>query len=92
MIKLSKLSDKSKNSEVNAVTGRISADYHQSLEGDPSLGPVMAEIDPKNLELTTAVKRMKAESDLEEKDALRDTAHHALYFFVSGMTYSAKSD
>ncbi|MFV0378823.1 MAG: DUF6261 family protein [Mangrovibacterium sp.] len=87
-MKLRNLSANSKNSEVNAVTGRISDNYHQTLAGEAILSPVIAEIDTKNSELTIAVKRMKAESDLEEKDEIRDTAHHALYHFVYGLSFS----
>jgi len=88
-MKIPKLLTTSRNSEVNAVAGRISSAYHtSSLEGDAILNPIFAEIDPLNQELTAAVKRMKAESELEAKDELRDQAHHALYHFVFGSTFS----
>ena len=88
-MKVLKLLSKSRNSEVNAATGRICDAYHgSSVEGDATLAPIFDEIDPKNLELTEAVKRMKAESDLEAKDEVRDNNHHAFYFFVYGATFS----
>lgn len=89
-MKLLKLIAKSRNTEVNAVAGRISSAFHESsLEGDAILTPILVEIDAKNQELTIAVNRMKAESDLEAKDEVRDNSHHALYHFVFGSTFSA---
>lgn len=87
-MELQNLLSRSKNTEVNAVTERISTNFHQNLGNDPNLSPLFAAIDAKNLTLTLSVKRMKTESDLEEKDNLRDAAHHALYYFISGLTFS----
>lgn len=88
-MKIEKLLYKCRNSEVNATTGRLSDAYHQgSLAGNTALDAIFGEIDPKNQELTTAIKRQKAESDLEVKDEKRDTDHHALYQLVNGATYN----
>ncbi|WP_163712100.1 DUF6261 family protein [Mangrovibacterium lignilyticum] len=88
-MRIPKLVINSRNTEVNAVTGRISDEYHQKLEGDLTLGPLFVEIDSGNQKLTVAIERMKAESDLEVMDAKRDSAHHSLYYFVYGLSLSS---
>jgi len=89
-MKIPKLLSTSRNTETNAVVGRISSAFHESsLSSDTILTAIFTEIDPKNDQLTWAIKRMKAESELEAKDEIRDQAHHALYHFVFGLTFSA---
>ena len=86
---IARLKHNCRNSEVNATTGRISGAYHQSsLTENTALAAIFDEIDPKNQQLTEAIKRMKAESKLEVTDEVRDTDHHALYHLVEGATYS----
>lgn len=89
VMKIPKLLTTSRNTEVNAVTGRISTAFHESsLSADTVLTAIFAEIDPKNEELTSLIKRMKAESELETKDGIRDQAYQALYHYVFGLTFS----
>ncbi|WP_163708945.1 DUF6261 family protein [Mangrovibacterium lignilyticum] len=84
-----KLSNKCRNSEANATTGRISKAYHEgTLATNVALAAIFGEIDPKNQELTSAIKRQKAESDLEVKDEQRDADHHALYHLLYGATFN----
>ena len=84
-----RLMSKSRNSEINATTGRISEAFHSGgLAEDPALVNIFNEIDPTNQQLTQAIKTMKAESDLELKDEQRDVDHHALYHLVYGATFS----
>jgi len=88
-MKVEKLTTNSRNSEVNATTGLISNAFQDSsLTGNAELISIFGEIDPQNQQLTLAIKRMKAESDLEIKDEVRDTDHHALYHLVEGATYN----
>jgi len=88
-MRIEKLLYNCRNSEANATTDRVSDAYHQgTLAGNAALDTIFGEIDPKNQELTTAIKRMKAESDLEVKDEQRDADHHALYHLVYGATFN----
>lgn len=92
MNKISKLSDKSRNGEVNAVSQRISAAFAESaLKADPFLTPIFGEINSQITELTKAINRMVSESDLELKDESRDQKYKATYNFVFGLTYSANA-
>lgn len=85
-MKILSLAVSSRVSEVSAISGRISDGYHKDLEGDVVLDPIFNEIDPVNQSTIAAIKRIKAESKLQQLDELRDTAHHALFHFVLGLS------
>ncbi len=82
------LSKNSRNGEVYAVADRIITTYQQStLKDNEALVKIMAPIKELTQKLSGAIKRMKAESILEEKDNLRDAALRALYYLVQGNTF-----
>ncbi|HSH19166.1 MAG TPA: DUF6261 family protein [Draconibacterium sp.] len=85
---IDKLMSNSRTTEVDAVSMRIIGAYKKTtLNTDTYLSGVMLSVEEKSLLLTQAINRMKAESDLEEKDEIRDNAFRSLYFLVNGLTH-----
>ena len=73
----------SRVAEVDNVSDRIIGAYEKtSLSSDNHLAEVMTNLQTQSALLTTAIKRMKAESDLELKDEDRDQAVRALYYLL----------
>jgi len=88
MSNLNKLKPFCRNAEVDTVSGRIIIEFEKyDFSSDLYLTGVFAALRPKSLELTTAVKRLKAESNLELKDEARDTKVRAIFYFVHGNLY-----
>lgn len=79
---------KSRNAEVSNVTNLTIEAYNQSgLSSDAHLSKIFAELIPLFGQLSQAIKRMKAESELEEKDELRDNAVRGVFFAVQAASY-----
>ena len=88
MVALNKLTVHSKATEVNTVSGRIVAGYEKNpVSDDPYLAGVLGELKTGSGNLTLAVKRMKAESKLEEADAQRDEKVRSIYYLIQGYKY-----
>lgn len=88
-MKLNKLNFNCRNAEANATIERISEAFEQSsLTANNNLKNIFAEVNPKNSTFNAAIKRIKAESDLKEKDTIRNDAHHALYYLVYGASFN----
>lgn len=84
-MKVEKLSANCKNTEANAGAGRMGKAFTKStLANNPQMGGLFALINQKNAELTLAIKRKKAQSELKVKDEVRDAAIRALFGFVEG--------
>jgi len=82
---IEKLKINSRVAEVNDASNRISGAYAKtSLSSDSHLSAIMTNLGTESAFLTTAIKRMKAESDLEAKDEIRDEALRALYYLLQG--------
>ncbi len=84
---IEKLLSTSRVTEVNDVATRSSGAFGESGVTDPYLTTTFAALDAANLTLSLAIKRSKAESDLEEKDEVRDDKVRALYYLINGFLY-----
>ena len=84
---IEKLMTNSRNPEVNAVVVRTSDGFKQSGITDPYLVTTFAGLEAANLKLSAVIKRTKAESDLEEKDEVRDEKIRALYYLLNGFLF-----
>ena len=86
---MKKIRSNTRNSEMAEVCNRISTSYVEvGPQDDAGLKGLFSEIDPKIHQLTIATEQMMAESDLEEKDHIRDADFKALYYLVQGATYN----
>lgn len=82
---LEKLSSQSKTTEVSDVLNQsISAWKQSNLTADAYLQRTMLNLEEKSVLLTGAIKRLKAASELEAKDEIRDNATRALFALVNG--------
>lgn len=84
---IEKLMTNSRNTEVNDVGTRTSGAFQKSGITDPYLVTLFTILDALNLKLSLVVKRTKAESDLAEKDEVRDDKVRALYYLINGFLY-----
>jgi hypothetical protein len=81
---IDKLIAQSRVTEVNDVAARMSGAFQNSGLTDAYLVSTFTALDAGNTKLTLAIKRSKAESDLEEKDEVRDEKVRALYYLLLG--------
>ena len=84
---IEKLMTNSRNTEVNDATTRVSGAFKNSGITDPYLDPTFNSLDAANLNLSMVVKRSKTESDLDEKDEVRDDKYRALFYLHNGFLY-----
>lgn len=84
---IDKLIAKSRVTEVNDVATRSLGSFNQSGITDPYLSSTFTSLDAANLKLSEVIKRTKAESDLEEKDEVRDDKVRGLYYLLNGFLY-----
>ncbi|GET28555.1 DUF6261 family protein [Prolixibacter sp. SD074] len=84
---LQKLRSNSRSTEVGAATTRITKAYkNANLTTDSYLDGLITGLSAENNLLTKAIDRSKTESQLEEKDEVRDDKLRALYYFLLGQT------
>lgn len=85
---IEKLIYQSRTTEVDAVSGRMIGAYQKSgLDDDAHLAKMFTGLGGASARLTAAVKRAKAESELEQKDEVRDNKLRALFYLVQGFVY-----
>ena len=85
---IEKLINKSRVTEVDAVSTRIMGAYKNSgLSTDPHLVEMFTALNPLSASLTTAINRSKAESTLEEKDEKRDEYVRSLFYLIQGFLH-----
>lgn len=78
----------SRTTEVSAASERIVGAYKRTgLGGDTHLSVLMTGLEDDLARFTAAIKRMKAESELEAQDELRDVEIRALYYLVMGLLH-----
>lgn len=76
---------KSRNTEVNAGAIRVIGVYKSDdWSADVHLSSIMVTMESKSAEMTTATNRSKAESDLEQKDEVRDNNVRSLHYLILG--------
>ncbi|WP_340111996.1 DUF6261 family protein [Maribellus mangrovi] len=79
------LMSKSRVTEVDAVSMRMTGAYHSTtLSSDPHLSGMFTDLDNISKALTAAINRSKAESVLEEKDEERDRPLRSLSYLLAG--------
>jgi hypothetical protein len=85
---MQKLMTNSRITETDAVAARIGGAYEKSgPESDTRLNEMITDLREKRARLLEAIKRAKAESDLEEKDEVRDNGLRSLVYLVQGFTH-----
>ncbi len=84
---MDKLMINSRVTEVNDVATRMSGAFQNAGLPDPYLVSTFAALDSGNTKLTLAIKRSKAESELEEKDEIRDDKVRSFYYLVQGASH-----
>lgn len=84
---IEKLMTNSRVTEVNDVATRLSGVFSGSGITDAYLTTTFSAFDAANLELSKAIRRSKAESELEEKDEVRDTQVRSLYYLLNGFSH-----
>ena len=85
---ITKLMTNSRTTEVSAVADRITDAYKGTgLNTDAYLSGMMTGLEDDQVLLTAAIKRMKAESELEAQDEARDAEIRALYYLVLGLQH-----
>jgi len=85
---MEKLIYQSRTTEVDAVSDRMIGAYQKSgLDSDVHLAEIFTGLGDASARLKAAVKRTKAESELEQKDEVRDDKVRALFYLVNGLVY-----
>jgi uncharacterized protein YjgD (DUF1641 family) len=88
MVLIKKISSNSRNSEVSTLlTLMLKAFAKSDWSSDPYLTPIIEMANTTNTSLIEALKRLKAYSQMAEKDRIRDMAIRALFNLVEGYTY-----
>jgi hypothetical protein len=88
MSQISKLTTTVRTTEINSVANGILAEFSASnLSSDAHLTTILGLLQPINANLTEAINRIKAESNLEEKDELRDGKIKAINYLAMGFVY-----
>lgn len=84
---IEKLMTNSRVTEVNDVGTRMSGAFYAQSIADPYLTTTFSSLDAANFELSKAIRRSKAESNLETKDEVRDGCTRSLYYLINGFTH-----
>lgn len=85
---IQKLMTNSRTTEVSGASERIVGAYKRTgLSSDAHLSGMMTGLEGDLARFTAAIKRMKAESELEAQDELRDEEIRALYYLVLGLLH-----
>ncbi len=78
----------SRTTEIDALCTRIIAAFETSEnKNDVHLIAIITHLQTISVSLNEAIKRIKTESELEEKDQLRDEAVRNLYYLVKGFAH-----
>lgn len=82
------LSSTSRVTEVDASAMRLIGAYkNTALSADVHLSKMFTELETQRSRLTAAINRSKTESELEEKDEVRDEKVSAIYYLVTGFLH-----
>lgn len=88
MENLNKLLSIARTTEVDAVSVSVIAEYDKSdWSSDAHMTGIFDLLKPASEKLTSAINRIKAESDLEEKDEQRDKKVRAIYYLLMGFMH-----
>ncbi|MGL4956676.1 MAG: DUF6261 family protein [Bacteroidales bacterium] len=81
---MKKLPKNSRTTEVDAISDRIVEEYKQKVYDDAFLTSTMQGIEQLSAKITSAIKRSKVLSELEDLDAIRDNDTRALAKIIEG--------
>lgn len=85
---IEKLIYQSRTTEVDAASVRLIGAYQNSgLGSDTHLTGMFTTLGDGSARLTAAINRLKADSELEQKDEVRDDKVRALFYLVNGLVY-----
>lgn len=85
MEKMNKLFFNSRTTEVAAVASMLNLEFNKSdWNGDPHLTSIFSELKALSEMLTKSINGIKAESNLKEKDKIRDNKVKSVHFLVTG--------
>ena len=85
---IQKLIFKSRVTEVDAVSIRMNGAYkNTTLSSDAHLGKIFSALESESVLLTSAIRRLKDESVLEEKDEVRDDDVRAVHYLTLGFMH-----
>ncbi|MBU0475574.1 MAG: hypothetical protein KKF62_15605 [Bacteroidetes bacterium] len=86
---LNKLTSISRTTEVNSVVSRIIFEYEKTeWSSDTHLTGVFNLLKGKNEILTDSINRIKANSNLKEKDKIRDEKVRSVHYLILGFMHS----
>ena len=89
----SNLSPQSRITEVNSLSVKLGLTYtKQGLESDTYLAGLFSYLHDKSDLLGVAINRSKAESNLDDKDVVRDEKVQALYYLLLGAVYNPNAE
>ena len=78
----------SRTTEVDAASMRMIGAYKKTtLNSDANLNAMFTDLESQSAQLTSAINRSKAESELDAKDSIRDDKVRALFYLVKGFLY-----
>jgi len=85
---IEKLISQSRTTEVAAASVRMITAFKTTvLNTDSHMAGIFTSLESDTTKLTKAINRSKAESQLEEKDELRDNKLRALYYLLQGFSH-----
>jgi hypothetical protein len=85
---LEKLIASSRTAEVDTVSSKISGAFAKTtLNDDPNLDEMNSSLVSETKRLTAAIKRSRSESELEERDEMRDTTIRDIYYLTTGLMH-----
>lgn len=88
-----KLSYQCRTTEVSSVSENLGLTYKkQNLETDTYLVGLFTHLENKSDSLRTAINRGKAESDLDDKDVVRDEKVQALNYLLLGAMHNPNAE
>ncbi len=92
MQNLKKLLTTARTTEADTVSSGIITEFEKNdWSWDAHLTGIFGLLKSENIQLSKAIKRMKAESDLEEKDEQRDNKVRAINYIVIGFIHHSDS-
>ncbi len=82
----------SRITEVNDVSTRMSGTFDESGITDPYLVSTFTELKARNVKLTLAINRSKAENNLETNDEIRDDTIRALFYMLLSFSHQTNKE
>jgi hypothetical protein len=85
---IEKVISQSRTTEVDAISAGLMDAYQNSdLSSDEHLNTMFTTLDTQQKQLSAAIMRTRAESELETKDEVRDNTLRNLYMLIKGYTH-----